>query len=235
MRRFKNIMIIGTSHISSKSILEIENQFRAYDPDIVAVELDRGRLHALLHNAKPNYSLKLINQIGLTGYLFAILGSILQKKLGDIVGIVPGSEMLRASMLARESKKRLALIDQEIAVTLKRLSKEFTFKEKIRLLFDIFLSPFSKKIKFEISSVPEKKLIIQVLELLRKRYPGLHKALIEERNQYMARRLALIMQDYPEQKILAVVGAGHEEGLSAILEMELHKLSSTSGLLRETI
>lgn len=218
MQHYKNITIIGTSHIAESSIREIEAEFAKSNPDIIAVELDRGRLEALLHNHKPNYSPKLIFQIGVTGYLFALLGGLLQKKLGNLVGVSPGSEMLKAALLARDSQKKLALIDQDVRLTLRRLSQLFTFREKLRMVLDIFRSPFDKKLQINLRGVPSPHVIRIILKILKTRYPGLYNALIGERNHYMASKLAGIMHTYPDAKILAVVGAGHEEELVSLLE-----------------
>ena len=45
---YKNIFIIGTSHIARQSINDIKKRFSELNPDIVCVELDHKRLHALL-------------------------------------------------------------------------------------------------------------------------------------------------------------------------------------------
>ena len=61
----KNLLIIGTSHIAKQSIDEITKRFNELNPDIVCIELDHKRLHALLTNAKPDYSLAGIRRYGL--------------------------------------------------------------------------------------------------------------------------------------------------------------------------
>ena len=43
-----SILVIGTSHIAKQSIKEIGESFVRIKPEIVAVELDRQRLHGLL-------------------------------------------------------------------------------------------------------------------------------------------------------------------------------------------
>ncbi|NTV24020.1 MAG: hypothetical protein HGA85_06660, partial [Nanoarchaeota archaeon] len=49
------------------------------------------------------------------------------------------------------------------------------------------------------------------------RYPGLYKVLIEDRNRHIAKGLVTLSRDNPNLKILAVVGAGHIEGIHAHL------------------
>lgn len=218
MLKYKNLIVIGTSHIAKSSLNEIESVFQKENPGLVAVELDHNRLYSLLSNKKPNYSPSMIRQLGLKGYLFAIIGGIIQQKLGDLVGIKPGSDMLRAVQLAQANNKKLALIDRDIQVTLARLSKTIRWKEKLHFIVDVFSAPFSKKMKIDLNKVPEKELIKKLLNLMKKRYPGLHKALVEERNAIMALRLKTLMENYPKDKILAVIGAGHEDDLLALIK-----------------
>ncbi|MBW2991491.1 TraB domain-containing protein [Candidatus Woesearchaeota archaeon] len=218
MLRYKNLVIIGTSHIAETSIKEIEKVFRKQSPDIVAVELDKNRLWALLHDKKPSYSPALIPSLGLKGYLFSLIGSFMQQKLGNIVGIKPGTDMLRAVELARDNQKRIALIDRDVRVTLARVSKAFGWKEKLNFLADILSAPFSKKMRIDIRKVPEKQLIKKALGILKKRYPGLYKVLVVERNKIMALKLRALMENYPEQKIMVVVGAGHEQDLLGMVK-----------------
>jgi pheromone shutdown protein TraB len=171
MLEYKNITLIGTSHISKDSIKAINKGFEKINPDIIAIELDKKRLHALLMNKKPDTSLRVIGQIGLTGYLFSIIGNFVQKKLGNIVGVKPGSDMLEGVKIAKKHQKKVALIDQDIAHTMRRLSKEVKFKDKFNIFIDIVRSPFSKKIQFDISKLPEKKLINEMMEMMKKKIP----------------------------------------------------------------
>src|SRR3989344_4729952 len=74
-------------------------------------------------------------------------------------------DMPTAYNLARKNKARIVLIDQPIEITLQKLSKELTFREKARIVWDIVSSPFSKeKVSFDLRKVPEKKLITRLIE-----------------------------------------------------------------------
>jgi pheromone shutdown-related protein TraB len=218
MLKYKNLTIIGTSHIAESSLAEIEAVFIKENPGMVAVELDSDRLFSLLSDARPNYSPKMIFHLGFKGYLFALIGGLVQQKLGNIVGIKPGSDMLRAVQLAQENHKKLALIDQNIQVTLARLSKAFGWKEKLHFVIDIFSAPFSQRMKIDLGKVPERELIKKLLGIMKKRYPGLHRVLVDERNRFMALRLNALMESYKDHRILAVIGAGHEEDLLSLIK-----------------
>ncbi len=211
MQRFQNLIFIGTSHIAKQSILEVEEIITQEQPEVVALELDKGRFYGLLQNKRGRIGLKEIRLLGVKGYLFVKLGEFVERKLGNKVGIRPGQEMLKAAEIASKYKCKIALIDQKIEVTLKRFSKEITWKEKFRFVEDLFKGFFfgGEKIAFDLTKVPEKEVIHKMITYVRERYPNLYKVLIEERNNYMAAKLAKLMPLY--SKIVVVIGAGHEE------------------------
>ncbi|MFH1399694.1 MAG: TraB/GumN family protein [Candidatus Woesearchaeota archaeon] len=210
-----SLTIIGTSHIARQSIEEIKQAFEA-KPDIVALELDSKRFYALTHNVKgmPN-----IAKIGLKGFMFSLVGQWAQQTLGKQVGVSPGAEMRTAIRLARKHKVQICLIDQDIEVTLKRFSETLSWRERFRIVGDVVKGFFKKEdYGIDLSKVPDKAIIKKLLLEVKSRYPNIYKVLVEERNVVMARNLAKLMLRYPEQKILAIVGAGHEDELSALVK-----------------
>lgn len=221
MQHYNNLCIIGTSHIAKQSIKEIKQAFNDLKPDILAVELDKRRVYALLSEKQGKPSLYDIRRIGFKGFIFALLGSWISKKLGKIVGVKPGSEMKTALGLAKENQAKVALIDQPIEVTLKRFSTTFSWKEKWNFIVDIVNGLFLRKkdplLNFDLNKVPEKKIIRMMIARVKERYPNIYKVLIEERNYFMARKLKKLIAEHPAKKILAVVGAGHEDAILDIL------------------
>jgi pheromone shutdown-related protein TraB len=221
---YKNVKLLGTSHIAQESIDKITKEFTTFLPDIVCVELDHRRLQGLLSNKKTETSFRAgVKQYGLQGYLFAVIGGWIQEKLGNTVGVKPGSDMLTAVNLSKTHHKQLNLIDQDIEITLKRFSKAFTWKEKFKLLWDIIKAPFGKKMKIDLNKVPKEELIQKLMGDLKKRYPSLHKVLIEERNVVMAKNIYNIMIKNEDKKILVVIGAGHEKELLNLIKKEYFK------------
>jgi pheromone shutdown-related protein TraB len=220
---YKNVRLVGTSHIAKKSINRITSVFNSFQPEIICVELDKKRLHALLTDQKPDYSLSGISKYGFQGYLFAVIGGFIQRKLGNVVGIKPGADMLAAVNLAKQNNKELRLIDQDIEITLRNFSKRFSFKEKMRLFLDILKAPFSKKISIDLDDVPEEKLIMTLMGQLKDRYPNLYDVLITDRNKIMAKNIYNIMSKTPEKKLLVVIGAGHEKELLKLIKQEDYK------------
>lgn len=220
----ENLTIIGTSHIAKQSIKDIKLAFEA-KPDIVALELDAKRLYALTHKGK-NKGMPNISRIGIRGFLFSLVARWVQNKLGEQVGVSPGDEMLTAVKLARKNKTKIALIDQDIEITLKRFSQALTWKEKFRILGDVIRSFLFKDNELkklgiktlDLSKVPSKKLIKRLLMEVRERYPNIYMVLVEERNIIMAHNLNNLMQNNPDKKILAIVGAGHEDEILRLIK-----------------
>lgn len=231
---FKMIKIIGTSHIAKQSIEEVKAAITAEKPDILALELDRNRFYALT-TKRQGSSRVAITELGLKGYLFYILGSWLQRHLGRAVGISPGAEMKLAVKLASKYNIKIALIDQDIRVTLRKLSARIRWREKLNFMLDILKAVFfGKKMmkkmgleRIDLSRVPTDELIEKLIAPLKQRYPATYYTLVEERNRIMARNLVELSLREPEAKILAIVGAGHKKGLSN----ELSRLLSSEPLV----
>lgn len=227
----KNLKIIGTSHIAQQSLGEVKRAINDWRPEIITLELDRKRFFALMSRKKEKrsfFSIYSIRRVGLKGFLFSLIGEFAQKRLGKMVGVVPGSEMRTAIRLAKKQKIPLALIDRDIEITLKRFSKSLTWKEKTNFVIDIFRSMISKKsFDFDLRKVPEEKVIKELIKELKQRYPNVYKVLVKERNEFMARKLAQIMVNNPDKKVLAIVGAGHQEEIRERVKKDLKSLKQS--------
>jgi len=216
---YKNLMIIGTSHIAKQSLDEVERAIEEGKPDIIALELDRTRLYGLFK--KPGkirfYDIK---RVGIKGFVFSLIGAWAEKKLGNMVGVPPGSEMKTAVRLARKHNIKLALIDQDIEVTLKRFSKSLSWKEKWNFFMDVAKAIFARKnmIEFDLTKVPDKKTIKKLVGKVKERYPNIYRVLIEERNHVMSSNIKKVMETHPDKKILAIIGAGHEDDILELIK-----------------
>ncbi len=228
----ENITIIGTSHVAKQSMREVKRAIIEDKPDILALELDKGRLSALMQEGTKKGSAP-ISQIGFKGWLFLVFGSWLQNKIGKELGVMPGAEMKLAIKLASERKIKVALIDRDIRLTLKSFSRSIGWKEKWRFINDLvrgllFGKREMKKMGFEgidVSKVPADELIEKLILQVKERYPGTYSSLIEERNQIMTTNILNLVRQAPDKKILVIVGAGHkvaiEEELDHISSMEM--------------
>jgi len=219
MDNFKNITIIGTSHIAIESINQISEFIEKNKPEIITLELDKKRFYGLMNKTK--LSVKDVFKMGFRAFIFNLIGSYVEKKLGKLVGVSPGDEMLTAVKFAKKYNLQIRLIDQNIEITLKRLIKEFSWKEKFRFLVDlikglIFRKPVIEP--FDLRKVPPKKTIRKLIGLVKERYPSVYKTLIHERNVVMGKHLKYLMLNNVDKQILAIVGAGHEDGIIEILK-----------------
>jgi len=225
MLKYQNLTLVGTNHVSEKSVLEIKDTIRQ-GFSAVAIELDSKRLYSLLNPSKQNEKIdfSVIFKVGLNGFLFALLGRYVQKKIGAKLNVKPGSDMLEAYKQAKEYDCKIFLIDQDIDIVLKKISKEIKFKEKLKFIFDLFSSLiFPKKYikkygldNFNLDSVPSQEIIDKLLFAMSNDYPSVYKILVEDRNKLMAKRLYKIMNTH--NSVLGVVGAGHETEIIDILK-----------------
>jgi pheromone shutdown protein TraB len=231
-----NYKLLGTSHVAQESVEQIEQAVKDFKPDVVCIELDKNRLHGLLSKETTKMSPKLIFELGLWGYLFGLAGQYAQKTIGKKLDITPGKDMLTAFQVAQKHNLKVALIDQNVRVTLKRVSKLFSFRERTKLVGSIFsglifrkraVKKFQKELgttDLDLSKVPSGELIVKMIGILEKEYPGLYKALVDERNHVMVNRMVGLYKKYPESKFLVVVGAGHVEGMEKLLKGKLQNI-----------
>ena len=89
MMMYKNLQIIGTSHIAISSIKEVRKVILEEQPDFIALELDKDRLFALMSDKKRKIRLKDVRNLGVSGFLFAVFGQWVEEKLGKMVGTKP--------------------------------------------------------------------------------------------------------------------------------------------------
>ena len=204
------ITIVPTSHIAKESLVKVKAALE--NADCVCVELDRLRYEGLKLGEKAS--------IGFVGFDSIILWLFkkLQEWLGSKTGILPGTEMLEAVETGKERGLTVYLIDQDIRITVERIRK-MPGKEKLKLFTYLISAPilmkFGRGEKIDLNKVPESELIKVAMEEFQKQFPYLYKVLVEERNQYMAQAIQKIKNKH--EKIVVVVGAGHEEGLKQIL------------------
>lgn len=227
MQQYKNLIIIGTSHIAIESVREVRDSIIANRPKVVAIELDRVRLDSLMSEEKRKLSFRDVRELGLKGFLFNLVGAYVERKLGQLVNVKPGSEMKEAVLAAKDVNAHIALVDQDVRITMKRLSKELTWREKFRFVGDVIKSVFKReRVSIDLTKVPEKKLIHKLTNQLKKNYPSIYKVLIAERNEVLAKNLYTLMKD--DDLIIAVMGAGHEDDVIALIK----KYEAWNGLKR---
>ncbi|SNQ60082.1 TraB/GumN family protein [Candidatus Methanoperedens nitratireducens] len=211
------VILIGTAHVSEKSVAEVNDVIDREKPDIVAVELCKGRYKAL----KGEDEVKEINiKEMLSGgkfYYFLLhwLLAYVQKKIGSDTGVKPGAEMLSAIDKAEKSGACVALIDRDIQVTLGRFWNKMSILEKLRLFGSLVAATLGFGTKdIDMDTVTQEDVVTQLVSELRKVAPSAASVLLDERDIFMAKNLVDLSR---EGKVVAVVGAGHREGIQRYL------------------
>ncbi len=214
----KEIFLVGAAHVSKESVKLVSEIINKEKPDTVGVELCENRYNALTSKKKwEDMEITKIIREGKT-YLFLanLMLSIFQKRIGQSLKVKPGAEMIQAIKSGKELSAKIVLLDRDIQVTLKRAWKKMKFREKCKLMLGLIpglLQP--EKINEEIvEQLKEKDMMTQMMEELGREVPSAKKVLIDERDIYIANKIL----EAPGKKIVAVVGAGHVEGIKKHLK-----------------
>ncbi len=215
----KEIVLVGTAHVSRESIELVKETIEKEKPDVVGVELDIQRLYQLKQGRKwSQMDLgQVIREDKAHLFLLNILLSNLQRQIGQGFGVRPGSEMLQAVKIASEKKLPVALLDRDVGITLKRALNRTSLKEKLKLGYSIlggFLGMGEKLDQNTIEQLKKKDVLNALMQQLAKEMPSVKEVLVDERDIFIANR---VMQTRGK-KIVAVVGAGHVEGIKKYLD-----------------
>ncbi len=197
------ITLIGVGHV-----FDIGGQIKEIIleemPGAVCVELDPNRYYAL-KNPQARRSMP---------PTYALLATF-QRRMAKDFGTELGSEMLAAIDTAQASGIPALLIDADASVLFGKLWKEMPFKERVLLFLSALTGLFAskRKVQKELDKFSEHES--EYLNEFGREFPTLKKVLIDDRNQLMAGRIADAEARYIN--VVAVVGDGHVEGLSALL------------------
>ncbi len=211
-----NLRLLGTAHISSKSVEAVKEQIEDFKPDIVAVELCKSRYDSLVSGRRLDKEglLKVIKEGKAPLVLIQSLLAAEQRKLGLDEGQQPGAELLEAVKLSEDLGLQVELIDRDIQVTLRRAWRKMKFREKIKILFSM-LGEDEDEIDVDLDEILENRdILTDLMNELKEFSPGAGEVLIDERDEYLAQNILNIESD---RRILAVVGAGHLDGIEQYL------------------
>ena len=213
----RSIILVGTAHISQESADLVRLVIDQEQPDCVCVELDPRRFEALSQPRRwESLDLKeIIKKKQLSTLMVNLLLASYQKRLGDQLGVMPGMEMLEAIRMADKLSIPVSLCDRDVRVTMRRAWRTTPFWRKSVLVSSILLSLFdtTKVSEEEIRDLKKQDVLSDMMQALGKEVPTLKAVLIDERDQYLG---AKIFQASGE-KIVAVIGAGHMQGVQRTL------------------
>ncbi len=214
MEENRKVILVGTAHVSRKSIEEVEGVIESEKPSAVAVELDLKRYMALKGEKQEINMVDVIRRGNVFLFLFQLFLSRFQRKIGEETGVRPGEEMLRAIEKAEEIGADVLLIDRDLSITMKRLWNGLGFFDKIKLFYYFIRGIFEEE-DIEVDDLLEKDILDMMVDEFRKISPKTAKILVDERDAYMAYNLLNASLRY--QKVVAVVGAGHKEGIEGFM------------------
>jgi len=209
----KEIILLGTAHVSRDSAELVERVIAEEKPDTVCVELCQSRYQAITQKDKWQETdlIKVIKEKKAFMLLSNLILSSFQKAIGKKLGIKPGEEMLRAIKSAEGIGAHIHLADREIRTTLLRAWRKMRFRDKFKLLYQL-LGSFGGMEDLSAEAVEEMKtkdVLQTLLAEMGESQPILKMALIDERDQYLSH----MIRTAPGKKIVAVVGAGHVPGI----------------------
>ena len=215
--------VVGTAHVSDASRQEVENLIKTLHPDTVCVELCQERYDSF---KDENRWAKLdIFQVIKNGKFLYLLGNLAvgayQRRMGAKLGVKPGAELLGAIEVAEQNDVRFALIDRNINTTLKRVWANLGFKTKLILLSAIIESMLGgddkEASKEDIENLKQDANLSSMMDEFAKEVPEVYTPLIDERDRYLAAK----MRAAEGKTLIAVVGAGHVNGIKKYFDQEI--------------
>ena len=227
----REIVVVGTAHVSRESVELVRQVIAELRPDAVAIELDARRYEALAHPERfESLDLRQVirtRQLATLGLNLAL--AAYQRSLGVALGVRPGAELLEAAKCAEEAGIPVALCDRDVRVTLRRAWRALSFWKRAVLLssFSAALFERAELSEDDLRELRRTDVLSRLLAELGEAFPGLKTVLIDERDAYLAERI----RETPGRRVVAVVGAGHLEGITRALErgerVDLAALSTT--------
>ena len=206
-----NLRLVGTAHISSTSVALVRQQIEDWGPDLVAVELCESRKASLLEPEvlENEDLLKILNDGKSHMILLQSALAAEQRRMGIAEGEKPGAELLAAIEAAEEVGVPVELVDRDVVITLRRAWSKMGLREKWRVM-DAFLWQEDDDETSVEELLEDSDMLSNLMEEAREVAPGAGSVLIDERDAFIAGRLQQIRG---KGKVLAVVGAGHLNGV----------------------
>ena len=212
------IILVGTAHVSQDSVDEVRRVIDEEQPDHICLELDKGRYES--KTKEQSYANMNLTKVFKEGKTFLVLANTalasFQKKMGNQTGSAPGEEIIGASRIAEEKGIPYSFCDREIATTLKRAWAKSNLWNKAKLIGTLLSSAFDKE-EFkpeELEELKKSDTLQEMMNELAKELPGAKEALIDERDRYLATNI----MEAPGHKKVAVIGAGHANGIIKTIE-----------------
>ncbi len=219
----RDIILVGTAHVSQRSVEEVRQVIEEVRPDTVCVELDQVRYDALTDEERWRKLdiFQVIKEKKVLLLLTSLVLSAYQRKMGEALGVRPGAELLAGIEKAREVGAEVVLADRDIQATLKRTWANLGFFGKVKVLGMLMGGFFAahKITEEQIEELKDRDNISEMMTEFSRVMPEAKVPLIDERDQY----LMSMIREAPGRTIVAVVGAGHVEGMVAHLDLPVDR------------
>ncbi len=214
----REIILVGTAHISRESVERVRETIGAERPDVVCIELDERRYEALARPQRfEQLDLKeIIRSQQLATLMLNLMLSAYQRNLGLQLGVQPGTELLEAAKVAEQHGIPIALVDRDVRVTLRRAWRALSLWKKLLLLSSLLGGLFERQELSEedLRELRREDVLSRLMSELGEAFPGAKGVLIDERDTYLAERIRRTQG----QRVVAVVGAGHVGGMLRALQ-----------------
>lgn len=231
----REIILVGTAHVSKDSVDEVSSTIETEQPDHICLELDAGRYQTKTEG--KSWSNMDISKVLKEGKGFLLLANMalasFQKRMGAQTGSAPGEEIIGAARIAEEKGIPFSFCDREIQITLKRAWRKSNLWNKAKLLATLISAAFSKEeiSEEELAKLKQSDILQTMMDEMAKELPMVKEVLIDERDRYLATSIF----GAPGKKIVAVIGAGHANGIvSTMQELEQGTLSTDLTQISET-
>ena len=209
----KEILIVGTAHVSQRSVDLVKEVIETEKPDTVSVELcpsryqtirqqDRWQEMDIIRVIKEKKSFLLLSNLVLAAF---------QKRIASKLDVRPGQEMIQAMESAEAAGAGIHLADRDIRITLARTWGQMGWWTRLKLIFQMVLSfgDLDEIAAEDVERMKQQDVLETILSEVGKSMPTLRHTLIDERDQYLAAKI----RSAPGKKIVAAVGAGHVPGI----------------------
>lgn len=216
-----HITVLGTAHVSKASAETVKNMIESGKFQTVALELCPSRHNAIVNpDALAKMDLFQVLKEGKAPMVMASLAlGAYQQRMAEQFGIEPGAEMRAAIQCSQKEKLEVELIDREIGITLKRIYRNIPWWRRLNLFSGLMLSIVSREkvSEEEIESLKEGDILESTFSQFAEEAQDLFSPLIDERDKYMAAQILDFLDDSKQENVLAVVGAGHLNGIKRYL------------------
>jgi pheromone shutdown-related protein TraB len=230
----KDVYLVGTAHLSQESVQDVRTTIEQVHPQTVCVELCKSRYQAITQaDAWSKMDIfKVIRQKKAAFLLAQLIMTSFYRRLGEKLHIQPGAEMLEGIHMAEQTKAELVLADRDIETTLKRVWGYLGFWSKLKLAMQLTMGIF---VQDEIDAdtieiLKQKDQLESIMAEFAGKFPEIKKRLIDERDTYLAQKI----RSAPGKTIVAVVGAGHINGIQDQIQQE-HDLQELTKLPPKSI